>query len=229
MKPRLISFPICPYVHRSRILLDTKGVEYGTDYIDLADKPGWFLDRVPTGKVPALFVGSETLFESNVINEYLDDTIGTPVLPQEPFQRAREKAWIVFSDGLLVSLFRALKAESAAKYQPNKQSLLDGLDRVAEFVEDRTADGPRLGAFEAAVAPLLFRIEHVPDLKSAFWSRFDESSPVGRWSRFLIDHSVVRTSVPEDFNERFIEFFDLTDTGDNRYSVRHDPEWDLAS
>ena len=229
MKPRLISFPICPYVHRSRILLDTKGVDYDTDYIDLGDKPGWFLDRVPTGKVPALFVGSQTLFESNVINEYLDDTTGTPVLPQEPLQRAREKAWIVFSDGLLVSLFKALRADSNAEYEQHKQDLLDGLARVADFVADRSAEGLRLGAFEAAVAPLLLRIEHVPDLRTAFWSRFDESSAVGHWSRFLIDHADVRNSVPSDFSALFIEFFDLTEQGDNRYSDGHRPEWDMAS
>ncbi|MEM9335741.1 MAG: glutathione S-transferase N-terminal domain-containing protein, partial [Pseudomonadota bacterium] len=51
MKPRLISFPVCPYVQRARILLNSKQVEHDIDYIDLFAKPDWYLDRVPTGKV----------------------------------------------------------------------------------------------------------------------------------------------------------------------------------
>ena len=217
MKPRLISFPLCPYVHRSRVLLSAKDVDYDIDYIDLADKPDWFLDRVPTGKVPALFVGDETLFESNVINEYLDDTNGSPLLPQQPLQRAREKAWIVFSDGLLMSLFRALRANNSAAYLEHKQALLDGFARIAEFVETRVEAGFYLGAFEAAVAPLLLRIEHVPDLRDAFWSRFGETSTVGHWSRQLIDHDAVMSSVPENFAVLFADFFNLDELGNSRH------------
>ncbi len=41
--------------------------------IDLANKPDWFLAVTPYGKVPALKVDDVTLYESAVINEYLDE------------------------------------------------------------------------------------------------------------------------------------------------------------
>ena len=210
---RLVSFPICPFVQRARILLDAKGVDHDIHYIDLADKPRWFLDRVPTGKVPALFVGDRTLFESNVITEYLDDTTGAPILPQEPLQRASEKAWIAYSDGLLMALFHALRADSLADYAAHKQALMDGIDKARNFVEPRVEDGYRFAAFEVAVAPLLLRIEQVPDIREMFWTRFDESSVFGDWARQVLAEDVLRTSVPDDFAEQFISFFRLDDPG----------------
>ncbi len=209
MTLRLISFPVCPYVQRARILLNTKQVRHDIDYIDLYDKPAWYLDRVPTGKVPALFVGDETLFESNVITEYLDDTAGVPLLPSDPLARATEKSWIAYSDGLLMSLYRALTADSADNYAEHKTALLDGIDRAGDFIRARMAVGYRLGAFEAAIGPLLQRIELVPDLRDAFHVRFSDSSRIGRWAQRLVEDEALLASVPDDFVELFTAFFDL--------------------
>jgi glutathione S-transferase len=65
----LISFKLCPFVQRSVILLKQKGVPFDIRFIDLSDKPKWFLDISPTGKVPVLRVKHESgeedvLFES---------------------------------------------------------------------------------------------------------------------------------------------------------------------
>ncbi len=209
MKPQLISFPVCPYVQRARILLNTKKVEHDINYIDLFDKPDWYLDRVPTGKVPALFIGDATLFESNVITEYLDDTAGVPLLPTEPLARATEKSWIAYSDGLLMSLYRALTAEDAGDYETHKNTLLDGIDKASDFIRSRMALGYRLGAFEAAVGPLMQRIQLVPDLKDAFWQRFDKTSRFGCWARRLLDDEALNSSVPDDFVDQFDTFFNL--------------------
>ncbi len=209
MTPRLISFPVCPYVQRARILLNTKQVRHDIDYIDLFDKPAWYLDRVPTGKVPALFIGDETLFESNVITEYLDDTAGVPLLPSDPLARATEKSWIAYSDALLMSLYRALTANDIDSYSMHKSALLDGIDRAADFIRARMALGYRLGAFEAAIGPLIQRIELVPNLRGAFHARFNDSSRVGRWAQRLVDDKALLASVPDDFVEQFTTFFDI--------------------
>ncbi|MDJ0758247.1 MAG: glutathione S-transferase family protein [Woeseiaceae bacterium] len=209
MRYQLVSFPICPYVQRARILLDAKGIDYDTSYIDLDDKPDWFTERVPTAKVPALFVGDTTLFESNVITEYLDDVSSMPLLPDEPLQRATEKAWIAYSDSWLMSLFRALKSENKPEYAKQVNSLLEGCDNARSFIESRLAHGYRLGAFEIAVAPLLLRIRKVPDIRAAFRERFKDSSRIGLWAQTVLSEDAVQGSLPDDFDERFSRFFDL--------------------
>ena len=51
------------------ILLRAKEIEFEVTYVNLQDKPDWFLDISPHGKVPVLKVGDQILFESNAIAE----------------------------------------------------------------------------------------------------------------------------------------------------------------
>ncbi|MES2034183.1 MAG: glutathione S-transferase N-terminal domain-containing protein, partial [Pseudomonadota bacterium] len=55
-KLTLISFPLCPFVQRAIIALEEKKVPYDVVYIDLTNKPDWFLKLSPLGKVPVLKV-----------------------------------------------------------------------------------------------------------------------------------------------------------------------------
>ena len=77
---KLISHKLCPYVQRAVIALTEKGVPFERIDIDLASKPDWFLKLSPLGKVPVLVVTGDdckevSLFESNVICEYIEDTL----------------------------------------------------------------------------------------------------------------------------------------------------------
>ena len=80
---KLVSHHLCPYVQRAVITLAEKGVAHERVYVDLADKPQWFRAISPLGKVPLLVVGDDVLFESAVICEYLDDTVGPRLHPEE--------------------------------------------------------------------------------------------------------------------------------------------------
>lgn len=40
---KLISFQLCPFVQRSIITLNEKGIPFDIEYIDLSNKPEWFL------------------------------------------------------------------------------------------------------------------------------------------------------------------------------------------
>lgn len=67
----LISYEICPFVQRAMILLEQLDHPYQVKYVDLTDKPDWFKNLSPTGKVPLLQVNDTILFESQVIVEFL--------------------------------------------------------------------------------------------------------------------------------------------------------------
>ena len=49
---RLVSHHLCPYVQRVAIVLREKGVAFERIWIDLANKPEWFLKLSPLDKVP---------------------------------------------------------------------------------------------------------------------------------------------------------------------------------
>ena len=59
------------------ITLEYKGIDYDIEYIDLANPPEWFLAISPLKKVPLLIVDGTVIFESAVINEYIDEVIYT--------------------------------------------------------------------------------------------------------------------------------------------------------
>ncbi len=81
----LISFKLCPFVQRAAIILLFKKIPFRTSYIDLANPPDWFRAISPFGKVPVLRLDETTvLFESSVINEYLDEVTPGGLLPVDP-------------------------------------------------------------------------------------------------------------------------------------------------
>lgn len=84
----LISFKTCPFVQRVAIILLEKNIPFKTTYIDLHNKPDWFLKISPMGKVPVLRVNEYTLFESAVINEYLNETYPPVMHPDDPIQKS---------------------------------------------------------------------------------------------------------------------------------------------
>jgi len=163
---RLVSFDLCPFVQRSQVLLREKGIDFEVDYIDLSNKPEWFLDLSPTGKVPTLEVTTDdgeqvVLFESLVINEYLEEAAGgESMFPSEPLRRAYARGWIEYSTGLLQDCFRLTAARDEEALAPVVERLRTKLDRL----ERELGDGPFfLGAsmslVDAAFVPALQRLK----------------------------------------------------------------------
>ena len=93
-KYMLVSFKTCPWVQRSAIILREKGTPFELRHIEPDNRPDWFLAISPHKKVPVLTVDDKiSLFESNAINEYLDETIEPRLHPADPVERARNRAW----------------------------------------------------------------------------------------------------------------------------------------
>lgn len=158
--PQLISFDICPYAERSRILLHEKGVSFTLTNIDLSNKPDWFLELSPRGKVPVLVSGGQAIFESTVINEYLEETHPTPALwPDNPLVKARGRAWIIFiSDDLGTASFHHwLKGGETDEHE---QALRKGWARIEQALSE--SDGPfffgeDFSLVDVTLAPLFAR------------------------------------------------------------------------
>jgi glutathione S-transferase len=95
----IYSAVLCPFAHRSRLTLLEKGVPFELIEIDLQNKPANFQEISPYGKVPVLKHGNHRVWESAIINEYLDEVFpDPPLLPQDPMQRAQARIWINFAD-----------------------------------------------------------------------------------------------------------------------------------
>src|SRR6476660_8090515 len=89
----LVSFKTCPWVHRAAIVLREKKVDFEFQHIEPDNRPDWFLAISPHRKVPVLRIDDRaSLFESNAIAEYLDETIAPRLHPADPVARAINRA-----------------------------------------------------------------------------------------------------------------------------------------
>jgi len=115
---RLYSAEVCPFAHRTRLLLAEKGAAYELNEIDLKNMPAWFRDISPYGKVPLLEVGDDRVWESAVINEYLEETLpDPPLMPADAAGRANARIWIDYANNYFVPYFYKLLLEQDANRQ----------------------------------------------------------------------------------------------------------------
>lgn len=95
------------------MVLHEKRIDFEVNEVDLSNKSEEFLAASPTGKVPVVVVDGDSLYESNVVNQYLDEVTGEPkLMPEDPKRRAYARIWMVFAD---TDFFPAVFAASVGR------------------------------------------------------------------------------------------------------------------
>ena len=88
----LYSGTTCPFSQRCRFVLFEKGMDFEIRDVDLFNKPEDINVMNPYGQVPVLVERDLILYESNIINEYIDERFPHPqLMPADPVQRARAR------------------------------------------------------------------------------------------------------------------------------------------
>lgn len=131
---KIYSAVVCPYAHRSRLVLQEKGIDFDLIEIDLQNKPEGFTDISPYAKVPAIAHNHHRVWESAVINEYLNEVFpNPPLLPSSPIAKAQARIWIDFANTRFVPAFSALlRSPDIQQQEAAKQELYKHL----EFIEN---------------------------------------------------------------------------------------------
>ncbi|MBJ6611747.1 MAG: glutathione S-transferase family protein [Candidatus Thiothrix moscowensis] len=210
-KLELVSFKICPFVQRSVIALNLKGVEYSLTHINPHDAPDWFKAISPLGKVPVLLVDGKPLFESAVILEYLDEVYPPSLHPADPLEKAQHRAWIEFCSDLIGRQFRMVTAKDETAFNEAYASLQQGLQRL-ESVVDATGPffaGSELKLVDTVYAPLFMRLSLARLLAGL---ELDLSTRLQAWSDALLGMDAVKTSVVEDFDAVFLNFLTMQES-----------------
>lgn len=191
----LISNPLCPYTQRAAIQLAEKGVAYERVYIDLANKPEWFLQLSPLGKVPLLRVGDAAIFETVVICEYIEEIEpAVPLHPTMPLDRARYRGWVEFASAVISDIFAFYMAPDAAAFERKSGDL----QARFRWLERHLGDGPyfagaRFSLVDAAFAPV-FRLFDTFDRIGEF-GIFKELRRVPAYRAALAERASVRQAV----------------------------------
>ena len=194
------------------IVLRAKNIDFDVTYIDLRNKPDWFLAISPHGKVPVLQVGGSVseggvaLFESNAIAEFLEEAEAPAMHPDDLLQRAKNRAWTDFVPTFAAGLSALYYAKSDEGADERTAAARSRLDKLEEALAERGNDGPffngpQLSLVDAAYAPFLQRFRHVDK-----WLQTGLLGPYPRlsaWADALLASEVIQGSVPDNF---FTEF-----------------------
>lgn len=205
---RLISFKTCPWVQRAAIVLREKKVAFEFVHIESGNGPDWFGAISPHGKVPVLQIDDGlALFESNAISEYLDDAIAPRLHPDDPLERAINRAWAEYIpafSGLTGAVSGATTQEALAAAW---QALATGFARIEEAL-GRNGGGPyfngkRYALVDAGYAPFLQRYLIVEELAGETLSlKFPR---IRQWAQALVDRPTTHTFPPDVFHTLYLE------------------------
>lgn len=140
---KLCGFHISNYHNKVRIVLLEKGIAFEEEAVFPSQKEE-FLARTPLGKVPFLELsGGRRLTESSVICEYLEDAFpGTPLLPADPFERAKVRELVAYLEVHVELVVRRLYGQlffgqpaDEAERQAVEKDLAKGLRGLAALVK----------------------------------------------------------------------------------------------
>ncbi|KAG0609267.1 hypothetical protein M758_8G171500 [Ceratodon purpureus] len=70
----------CPFSQRVLLTLEEKAIPYNATFIDIENKPQWFLEANPAGKVPVIKDGDKFVSDSDVITQLLEEKYPEPSL-----------------------------------------------------------------------------------------------------------------------------------------------------
>lgn len=199
----LISHHLCPYVQRAVITLLEKEVSHVRTFIDLANKPDWFLQISPLGKVPLLKVGNEVLFESTVICEYLDEVTPGSLHPAAPLEKAKHRSWIEFGSSILNTIAQLYSASDQERFEQKRQEIIDKFARIeSSLVSKPYFAGEQFSLVDAVYAPV-FRYFDVLENTLDF-DFFSNTPNVEVWRQALQERTSVRNAVVKDYPQRLL-------------------------
>jgi glutathione S-transferase len=203
---KLVSHKLCPYVQRAIITLVEKNIYHEREYIDLANKPDWFLAISPLGKVPVLIVNEEeVLFESVVICEYLDEITPNSLHPSNPLIKAKHRSWIEFGSSILNSIAGFYNAKDKSSFEAKQKELKQKFDILeAQLQHSPFFNGEVFSLVDAVYAPI-FRYFGVFEQYQDF-GFFIQTPKIIHWREALTNRPSVIDAVLPNYPQLLHEF-----------------------
>jgi len=163
---KLYDFKSSPNCQRVKIVLAEKNLPYDIAPIDLRaheQKTPEYLKLNPYGKVPVLTDDATVLYESLIINEYLDEKYSNPpLMPKDPAKRAKARILVDYGMAHFDAPYQRLRMELMNDANEQNQQVIATakaeLKKLLQRLEDEIGEQQYLlGDFSLVDADLLPR------------------------------------------------------------------------
>ena len=117
------------FSQRTRVVLLEKGIDFTPIEIDLQNKPDGYTQISRYGKVPAIKHGDIEIYESAIINEYLDEVFPEPpLLPRDPAKKAIARIWTDYANTRFVPAFnKFLRGKDTQEQEQGRKEFTEAL------------------------------------------------------------------------------------------------------
>ena len=184
---KIYSSARCPYAQRTRMLMIEKEIPFELTEVDLRNKPDWFLAVSPYGKVPVIVDDGQTIYESAIINEYLDEKyISIPMMPEEPVERAKARIWMDYCTNKYLTLSRKLLVDHGNEelQTENKKKMKESLIYIEKECFEKNENGPfwlgnKISLVDLHYAPFFERFGAFKELFGVEWP--EECIKISNW------------------------------------------------
>jgi glutathione S-transferase len=202
----LVSFKTCPWVQRSAILLREKNTEFELRHIEPDNRPDWFLAISPHKKVPVVRIDDRmSLFESNAINEYLDETIAPQLHPKDPIERALNRAWTDYVPTFASAVTATAYADTEEDYNKAAAGIPVPFERLEKALEKQGGspffNGPGYSLVDAAYAPFLQRYVFLDRVKKL--GHIENFPRLKAWGEALMQRASTHSFPPAEFEAMY--------------------------
>ncbi|KAF8993023.1 glutathione-S-transferase [Cyathus striatus] len=151
----------CPYVQRSWITLEERGIPYQYKEVNPYKKEPHFLAINPKGLVPAVEYGGKAIYESLIICEFLEDAYPEykpHLLPEQPIDKAIARIWLDFiSKSFIPPNQRLIQAQEKEKQDAARSQVYDALRTFSEKIKGPYFFGEEFSLVDVAIAPWVVR------------------------------------------------------------------------
>ncbi len=170
-KLKLYDFKSSPNCQRVKVVLEEKKIPYEIIPIDLRkneQKKPELLDLNPYGKVPVLVDGNTVLYESCIINEYLEEKYPEPsLMPKDPVQRAKIRLLIDYALNLLNPAYQKIRGQMVKDEKERDKDALESakgeiknlLKRLEQEIGSQIYLMGDFSLLDAAIIPRFLRLE----------------------------------------------------------------------
>lgn len=151
-----------PYSHRTRIVLHEKEVEFQIVEVDINKPPRELADYNPYNEVPTMIDRELVLYNSLIINEYLDERLPhPPLMPVDPVSRARARIMLYRFDRDWYALTAEIEQSDKKQATRARNIIRDGLTVISPvFKEQPYILGEEISLVDCALAPILWRLPY---------------------------------------------------------------------
>ncbi|KAK6255817.1 Glutathione S-transferase [Theobroma cacao] len=142
----------CPFCQRVLLTFEEKHLPYDMKLVDLANKPEWFLQISPEGKVPVAKLDEKWVPDSDVITQSLEEKYPDPPLVTPP-----EKASV--GSKIFSTFIGFLKSKDPA--DGTVQALLNELSSFNDYIKENGPfiNGEKISAADLSLGPKLYHLE----------------------------------------------------------------------